>query len=89
MQPLHFPAFLQQQYNNLLSTANCNDLACLRGLSASSLSDITFKSYDTGFAKGLYTEGDFYYGPYVDGSVIREFPSAAFAGVASLRFLFD
>lgn len=37
------------------------------------------KTYDTGYALLEYGFGDFYYGPYVDGDIIRGLPSHEFS----------
>lgn len=35
-------------------------------------------TYVTGYANGDYGHGDFFYGPYVDGKIIRQLPSQEF-----------
>lgn len=69
---------MEQQYNLLLSTAGCQDLNCLRSKPFDVLANATQKTYTSGFATGNYGFGDFYYGPYVDGCIIRDLPSQEF-----------
>ncbi|KAH8797930.1 carboxylesterase [Xylogone sp. PMI_703] len=77
-QPFHNDSVLQRQYNLLLNTTNCGDLGCLRSLPAILLANATAQTYILGFDAGEYGFGDFYYGPYVDGFIIRDLPSQEF-----------
>jgi hypothetical protein len=65
---------LDGQYTDLLAASNCSDLPCLRGLSFEELSNATTDTYQIGYQAGKYAYGDFYYGPTVDGVVIRDYP---------------
>jgi carboxylesterase type B len=65
---------LNGQYTDLLAASNCSDLPCLRDLSFEELSNATVDTYQTGYQAGKYAYGDFYYGPTVDGIVIRDYP---------------
>lgn len=70
---------LERQYNYLLEAANCSSLSCLQGLPDPVLAAATQATYFKGYAEGAYGHGHFYYGPYVDGSIIRDLPSREFA----------
>jgi hypothetical protein len=65
---------LDGQYTDLLAASNCSDLPCLQGLSFEELSNATTDTYQTGYQDGKYAYGDFYYGPTIDGVVIRDYP---------------
>ncbi|OJJ07741.1 hypothetical protein ASPVEDRAFT_877842 [Aspergillus versicolor CBS 583.65] len=78
MQPYHNNTALQRQYNQLLSIANCSNIACLRGLSEEDLANAVNQTYYKAYAHGEYGYGDFYYGPYVDRNIIRDLPSQEF-----------
>lgn len=69
---------LAKQYENLLKSANCTTLDTLRALSEETLKSITQESYISAYADGAYGYGNFYYGPYVDGDLIRGLPSQEF-----------
>lgn len=78
MQPYHDSSFLQEQYKSVLNASSCNDLACLRGLSASDLEKSITASYYTAYAAGLYAYGDMFFGPSVDNKIIHDLPSVEF-----------
>ncbi|SMY21325.1 unnamed protein product [Zymoseptoria tritici ST99CH_1A5] len=70
-QPYHNDTILERQYRSLLKYAKCDDLQCLRSLDSDRLEVASAKTYfdgETGY-------GDYYYGPSVDGSIIRDLPS--------------
>lgn len=69
---------LQRQYNLLLNTTGCGNLDCLRSVPESVLANASQATYILGYNNGEYGFGDFYYGPYVDGSIIRDLPSQEF-----------
>ncbi|OQO08698.1 hypothetical protein B0A48_06568 [Cryoendolithus antarcticus] len=78
-QPYHNNTILQNQYRNLLSASNCTTLACLRGLSTEALKTAGQKTYsDAYYQDDVVAFGDFYYGPSVDGNIIRDLPSNEF-----------
>ncbi|KAL2821669.1 Alpha/Beta hydrolase protein [Aspergillus granulosus] len=77
-QPYHNDSILSTQYNLLLDATNCSSIACLRQLPADDLANATQSTYITGYSLGRYGFGDFYYGPYVDGNVVRQLPSQEF-----------
>ncbi|KZT55321.1 alpha/beta-hydrolase, partial [Calocera cornea HHB12733] len=79
MQPFKNATTLEAQYRYLLTAAGCNDLACLRGLSIETLANATQLVYNDAYnAPGGYGYGDFYFGPAVDGDIIRDLPSNEF-----------
>lgn len=79
-QPYHPQYILEAQYRQLLNFTNCTDLACLRSVSEETLRIASEVTYVLGYyVDKIYGFGDFYYGPIVDGDIIREYPSIAFA----------
>ena len=77
-QPFHNNSVLQRQYNLLLNTSGCSNLDCLRSLPSTVLANASQDTYILGSNAGEYGFGDFYYVPYVDGSLIRDLPSQEF-----------
>ncbi|RJE24716.1 Carboxylesterase family [Aspergillus sclerotialis] len=77
-QPFRNESMLEKQYRGLLNAASCSDIDCLRRLPADKLEKATTSTYKTAYAEGHYSYGDFYYGPSVDGEVIRQLPSQEF-----------
>lgn len=73
----HNNTILESQYRLLLSASNCTDLQCLRTLDSASLKIAAQQTYIDAYNSdpGLYAFGDFYYGPSVDGDLIRDLPS--------------
>jgi len=73
----HNNTILENQYRHLLSASNCTNLQCLRSLDPASLKIATQQTYIDAYNSeaGLYAFGDFYYGPSVDGDLIRDLPS--------------
>ena len=73
----HNNTILENQYRHLLSASNCTNLQCLRTLDPASLKIATQQTYIDAYNSdpGLYAFGDFYYGPSVDGDLIRDLPS--------------
>jgi carboxylesterase type B len=71
-------ATLDSQYSDLLKASKCSSLACLRGLPFEELANATLNTYQTGYEAGNYAFGDFYYGPTVDGDIIRDYPQKEF-----------
>jgi len=69
-----------QQFNNLLSLANCTDINCLRTIPEAQFNTIQLASYISGSANDLPDSGIgiFYWQPVVDGEFLQEFPSSAF-----------
>ena len=73
----HNNTILESQYRLLLSASNCSDLQCLRTIDSASLKIAAQQTYIDAYNSdpGLYAFGDFYYGPSVDGDLIRDLPS--------------
>jgi hypothetical protein len=73
----HNNTILESQYRLLLSASGCTDLQCLRTIDSASLKRAAQQTYVDAYNSdpGLYAFGDFYYGPSVDGDLIRDLPS--------------
>ncbi|OCL08234.1 alpha/beta-hydrolase [Glonium stellatum] len=71
-------SLLELQYSGLLSAANCTSLTCLRSLPEDTLATASQTTYTNAYVSGLYGYGNFYYGPSVDGDIIRDLPSNEF-----------
>ncbi|KAL1610427.1 hypothetical protein SLS60_002094 [Paraconiothyrium brasiliense] len=69
---------LAKQYDNLLASADCSTLQCLQDLPEETLKEATQNTYVSAYADKAYGYGNFYYGPYVDGGLIRDLPSREF-----------
>ncbi|EMC98112.1 hypothetical protein BAUCODRAFT_32113 [Baudoinia panamericana UAMH 10762] len=69
---------LEAQYREILTATNCSTLACLRNQSTATIVSGMQSSLDVGYLTNVYGYGDFYYGPAVDGYVIRDLPSNEF-----------
>lgn len=69
---------LATQYGSLLALTNCSSLACLQIVPENTLKAATQASYIKGYMNGEYGHGTFYYGPYVDGTLIQDLPSKEF-----------
>jgi carboxylesterase type B len=77
-QPYLMESQLATQYDNLLSSANCSTLKCLQTLPEETLKQATQATYISAYAAKEYGYGNFYYGPFVDGDIIRDLPSREF-----------
>ena len=69
---------LEIQYRQVLAGAKCDSLSCLRRQSTQTLIDAMQAALTRGFKNNNYGWGDFYYGPSVDGEIIRDLPSNEF-----------
>jgi carboxylesterase type B len=69
---------LGKQYQHLLKEASCEDLGCLRSTPDDVLRNATQETYKKAYAAEEYGHGNFYYGPYVDGTLIQDLPSREF-----------
>lgn len=78
MQPYHNSTTLEKQFDALRKGSGSHDLQYLRQLSTMDLRSAADMAYVTGYKTGEYGYGDFFFGPYVDGSVIRNLPSNEF-----------
>ncbi|KAL3425572.1 carboxylesterase family protein [Phlyctema vagabunda] len=77
-QPFHDDGVLQSQYDLLLNFTSCGDLECLRGVPEAELANATGTVSQVAYEAGFYGYGDFYFGPYVDGTVVLDLPSEQF-----------
>jgi carboxylesterase type B len=77
-QPFQNVSSSERQYRDVLAEANCTDINCLRGLSEDSLHTIQQAVMDDALDQPPYTDGQFYFGPVVDGKFIRELPNEAY-----------
>jgi hypothetical protein len=66
------------QLSNVLHLASCKDIKCLRSLSADTLRNVQIQSYITSYGQPGNTQGDFFYGPLVDGKFLLELPDQGF-----------
>jgi len=71
----HNHTLLESQYRLLLSASSCDDLQCLRSLDSTALKLAAQQTYVDAYSSDLYAFSDFYYGPSVDGDIIRDLPS--------------
>jgi carboxylesterase type B len=69
---------LEAQYRQMLIATGCESLACLRNKTTDSLINAMQASLMSDGWTSSYGWGDFYYGPAVDGDVIRDLPSNEF-----------
>ncbi|TIA27512.1 hypothetical protein D6C78_11065, partial [Aureobasidium pullulans] len=77
-QTFHNQTLYDLQYRNVLRTTGCGDLSCLRALPLQSLATALNQTFFSDYQKGYFGYGDFYYGPAVDGNIIRGLPSVEF-----------
>lgn len=70
---------LNKQYETFVQTANCTSLSCLRQLSLSDIKLATQLSYERSYNSGDFAYGTYYWGPAVDGHILRERPLEAFS----------
>ncbi|KAK4160660.1 alpha/beta-hydrolase [Cladorrhinum sp. PSN259] len=69
---------LLRQYRYLLRETSCENFQCLRALDAAELATASQLTYFEAYADKAYSHGSFYFGPYVDGNVIKDLPSREF-----------
>lgn len=69
---------LDAQYERLLNATECPDMNCLEQLPEDVLKTATQATYVDAYLEGAYNFGHYYYGPYVDGDVLRDLPSREF-----------
>jgi len=79
-QPFHNNTILEAQYTEVLSAANCTNIQCLRTINSTQLDAAAQAAEAAGFDTRpmYYGYGDFYWGPSVDGEIIRDLPSNEF-----------
>ena len=78
-QPYPNDTVAEKQYTDLLTHAGCADINCLRALDTNTLNTAIAGTFASGYQEGLYGFGTYYFGPTVDGEVIRGLPSDEFA----------
>ena len=82
-QNYHNSTVLQAQYRQMLDATSCSNLNCLRNQPTQTLIDAMQTTLNVSYAlegagSGYYYWGDFYFGPSVDGNIIRDLPSNEF-----------
>lgn len=70
---------LNKQYETFLQTTNCTSMSCLRQLPLSDIKLATQLSYERSYNSGDFAYGTYYWGPAVDGHILRERPLEAFS----------
>jgi carboxylesterase type B len=65
---------LNTQYRRILEASNCQNLECLRELPIKELVKAGDKSHTTARKAQELASGLFYWGPTVDGTIIKDFP---------------
>jgi carboxylesterase type B len=68
----------EKQYRNTMIASACNDINCLRSLSETQLVTIQQVVMNNSYQQPPYVDGDYYFGPSVDGVFIREHPNTAY-----------
>ncbi|KXH42585.1 acetylcholinesterase [Colletotrichum simmondsii] len=76
--PMYNKEFLNKQYSRFSSAANCTSLSCLRKLPASGIKAATQKSFQSAYNAHEFAYGNFYWGPSVDGNIVRGHPLEEF-----------
>ncbi|KAF2148646.1 alpha/beta-hydrolase [Myriangium duriaei CBS 260.36] len=76
--PFHNDTYLEKQYDDLLGTTKCKDLACLRTLSSRALHSAALFSQAAAYLNHDYGYGSSYWAPSVDGTYIQDLPSNEF-----------
>ena len=61
----------------MLNATGCQSLACMRQVPESQLLTAQQNAYNRAYRQ-YYGYGDFYFGPTVDGTIIRDLPSYEF-----------
>jgi carboxylesterase type B len=74
MPPIYTGTQLNTQYHGLLSSADCGDINCLRRLSIDDFNTAVDRATNLAFDNGDFPYGTFYWGPVIDGRIIRDFP---------------
>lgn len=57
-----------------MGATNCTDLSCLRTMTGTSLKDAAQRAMDKAYHDDDYAYGLFYWGPTLDGTIIRDYP---------------
>lgn len=69
---------VHKQYQAFLKAAECEDLRCLRDAPVHVIKYATEMLYNTTYSAGQIAYGTYYWGPFIDGTIIREHPLTAF-----------
>ncbi|KAF3025110.1 hypothetical protein E8E14_014617 [Neopestalotiopsis sp. 37M] len=69
---------VNKQYQAFLKAAECEDLRCLRDAPVHVIKYATEILYNTTYSAGQIAYGTYYWGPFIDGTIIREHPLTAF-----------
>jgi len=77
-QPFQNISSAERQYRDVLALSNCSDINCMRGVSEDNLHTIQQTVMNNAYGQPPYADGDFYFGPVVDGRFIRELPNEAY-----------
>lgn len=77
-QSFHNTSVLEAQYRQMLAATKCLTLECLRSQTTQTLLEAMQTTLNVGYLEGNYGWGDFYFGPTVDGNIIRDLPSNEF-----------
>jgi carboxylesterase type B len=81
-QSLKPESYQDEQYHTVLQQSNCSSIDCLRKLPTDKIKELV-TSTEPRWANSInntkYANGDFYYGPVVDGDFLQELPSEAYA----------
>ncbi|KAF7553050.1 hypothetical protein G7Z17_g3908 [Cylindrodendrum hubeiense] len=76
--PIYETEWVNQQYAGFLDAANCSSLRCLRNLPIADIQAATRASTVTAYLAKQYAYGTFYWGPVIDGNIIRANPEEEF-----------
>jgi hypothetical protein len=73
VQPYHNNSILEAQYRELLAATSCSSLECLRSIDSTTLNKGAEAALLAGYqtTPKLYSYGDYYFGPSVDGEYAR------------------
>ncbi|KAI1863342.1 uncharacterized protein JN550_009662 [Neoarthrinium moseri] len=78
MTPMFDDQWQNIQYSYFLKGADCCDVACLRGRTTNELLNAEAFAYFAGYGSRQFGYGDFYWGPVIDGHIIRGHPFSEF-----------
>ncbi|KAL5318370.1 hypothetical protein ACEPPN_013430 [Leptodophora sp. 'Broadleaf-Isolate-01'] len=76
--PIYSRAWLNRQYNIFMEATNCTILSCLRSISTNAIQSATVQAYQTAYEAEKFAYGTFYWGPAIDGRIIRDHPIKEF-----------
>ncbi|KFY80344.1 hypothetical protein V499_00797 [Pseudogymnoascus sp. VKM F-103] len=76
--PMYSSSWVDKQYKGLLAAANCSGLTCLRSVPVDQLKGAIDLATNIAYSAGDFAYGTFYWGPAIDGQIIRGYPIDAF-----------